>query len=151
MGFVMVPVPEEHVEEAMTMILRISARARLKDWDQAALSELFHGLDEPSKSVLSAVARATLGKQTIDDLAVSEAIELTRREVLGITRECNEEANGLGFPPAVVIRQDIETLPNGRTREQRLLTMTPELAAMVREAEQEELRAAPHPLLSDQA
>lgn len=150
MGFVMVPVPEEHVEEAMTMILRISARARLKEWDQAALSELFHGLDEPSKSVLSAVARASLAKTTIDDVAVAEAIEFTRREVLGITREFNEQAGGLGYPPLVVVRQEVETLPNGRTREQRVFTMITELAVMVREAEQEELRAEPHPLLSDQ-
>lgn len=150
MGFVMVPVPEEHVEEAMTMILRISARARLKDWDQAALSELFHTLDEPSKSVLSVVGRATLAKKAIDDVAVSEAIEFTRREVLGITRELNEQANASGYPALIVVRQEVETLPNGRTREQRLFSMTTELALLVREAEQEELRAAPHPLLSDQ-
>ena len=150
MGFVMVPVPEEHVEEAMTMILRISARARLKDWDQAALSELFHQLDEPSKSVLSVVGRATLAKKAIDDVAVSEAIEFTRREVLGITRELNEQANASGYPALIVVRQEVETLPNGRTREQRLFSMTTELALLVREAEQEELRAAPHPLLSDQ-
>lgn len=149
MGFVMVPVPEEHVEEAMTMILRISARARLKEWDQGALSELFHGLDEPSKSVLSTVARAMLAKTTIDDVAVAEAIEFTRREVLGITREINEQANALGYPPVVVVRQEVETLPNGRTREQRLFTMTTELASMVRGAEQEELAAEPHPLLGD--
>lgn len=150
MGFVMVPVPEEHVEEAMTMILRISARARLKDWDQGALSELFHQLDEPSKSVLSVVGRATLAKKTIDDVAVSEAIEFTRREVLGITRELNEQAHASGFPALIVVRQEVETLPNGRTREQRLFTMATELALLVREAEQEELRAAPHPLLGDQ-
>ena len=149
MGFVMVPVPEEHVEEAMTMILRISARARLKEWDQGALSELFHGLDEPSKSVLSTVGRAMLAKTTIDDVAVAEAIEVTRREVLGITREINEQANALGYPPVVVVRQEVETLPNGRTREQRLFTMTTELASMVRGAEQEELAAEPHPLLGD--
>ena len=149
MGFVMVPVPEEHVEEAMRMILRISARARLKQWDQGAFSELFHSLDEPSKSVLSATARAAVAKKAIDDLAIAEAIEFTRREVLGITRELNELANSLGYPPVVVVRNEIETLPNGRTREQRLLTMTVELATMVREAEQEELRAQPHPLLSE--
>jgi hypothetical protein len=150
MGFVMVPVPEEHVEEAMAMILRITARARLKDWDQAAMSEVFHGLDEPTKSVLSVVARATAARNDIDDVGVAEAIEFTRREVLGIARELNEVATGAGYPPVIVIRNDIETLPNGRTREQRLFTMTPELAAMVREAEQEELRSGAHPLLSDQ-
>ena len=73
MGFVMVPVPEEHVEEAMTMILRIAARARLKEWDQAALSGVFQELDEPSKSVLSAVTRATLAKNPVDDVGVAEA------------------------------------------------------------------------------
>lgn len=149
MGFVMVPVPEEHVEEAMAMILRISARARLQEWEQGPFSDLFHSLDEPSKSVLSIVARATIAKNAIDDVAVAEGIELTRREVLGITREINEQANGLGFPPVVVVRQEIETLPNGRTREQRLFTMTGEIAALVREAEQEELRAAPDLLKGD--
>jgi hypothetical protein len=49
-----------------------------------------------------------------------------------------------------MIRQEVETLPNGRTREQRLFSMTTEMAILVREAEQEELRSAPHPLLSDQ-
>ena len=148
MGFVMVPVPEEHVEEAMTMILRISARARLKDWDQAALSELFHQLDEPSKSVLSVVGRATLAKKAIDGL--NNKVVNGRPEVLGITRELNEQANASGYPALIVVRQEVETLPNGRTREQRLFSMTTELALLVREAEQEELRAAPHPLLSDQ-
>jgi FixJ family two-component response regulator len=145
-----VPVPEEHVEEAMAMILRMTARARLKEWDQEAFSELFHRLDEPTKSVLSAVARAMLAKKTIDDLAVAESIEFTRREVLGIARELNEEATTLGYPAVLMIRQEVETLPNGRTREQRLFSMTTEMAILVREAEQEELRAAPHPLLSDQ-
>ena len=31
MGYVMVPVPEEHVEEAMQMILRITAKARVTE------------------------------------------------------------------------------------------------------------------------
>ncbi len=149
MGFVMVPVPEEHVEEAMRMILRISARARLKQWDQGAFSELFHSLDEPSKSVLSATARAALAKKAIDDLSIAEAIEFTRREVLGIIRELNEQAGALGYPPVLMVLQEVETLPNGRTREQRLITITPELAQMVREAEQEELRGEQHPLLGE--
>ena len=52
------------------------------------------------------------------------------------------ESEALHFPSFEV---RVETLPNGRTREQRLFSMTTELALLVREAEQEELRAAPHP------
>jgi len=149
MGFVMVPVPEEHVEEAMAMILRITARARLREWDQEAMNELFFGIDEASRSVLSIAARSTLAKKVLTDVEAAERIELTRREVLGVVREINEQANQMGCRPVVVVRNEIETLPNGRTQEQRLLTMELELATLVREAEQEELRSGPGPLSSE--
>jgi hypothetical protein len=150
MGYVMVPVPEEHVEEAMAMILRISAKARVIEWDQQSVDAVFHEVDEPSRSVLSATARSALSGSSISDAAAAETIELTQREVLGIVREINEQARLAERPPIVTIVQEPETLPNGRVREQRKLVMEPEVAAFVREAERAELQAAPHPLLSGQ-
>lgn len=148
MGYVMVPVPEEHVEEAMSLILRITARARQLPWDTEALEAVFEHADEPTKSVLSAVARSTLSGTIVSDHSTADAIELPQRELLGIVRELNERAIADSRPPLIIVRQENEVLPNGRTREQRMLSMDHELATMVRDVERAELAANPHPLLS---
>ena len=59
MGYVMVPVPEEHVEEAMEAVLRITRQSRLTPWDQDTMNAFFSELDESAKALLSLVARAT--------------------------------------------------------------------------------------------
>lgn len=138
MGYVMVPVPEEHVEEAMQVVLRIASRARQAPWDQAGVTEVFLKVDEPTKSVLSTVARAASASGSIADTKVAEAIELPQREVLGIVREVNERVQSDGRPSLVVIKMDSEVLPNGRTREARLLLMDTEVAALVAQAERDE-------------
>lgn len=151
MGYVMVPVPEEHVEEAMSLILRIAARSRQVPWDQEAITELFHESDEPTKSVLSAVSRAAAAGTASIDNELADSIELKQREVLGIVRELNEAAAQQSRPPIIVVRMETITLPNGRTREQRILDMGAEMTLLVREAERADLEANPHPLLGDQA
>lgn len=149
MGYVMVPVPEEHVEEAMTMILRIASRARLVAWDKDGVLTMFAEVDEPTRSVLSAVSRSSLAGTSLSDHQIAESIEIPQRELLGIVRELNERAQAGARFPLVIVRQETEVLPNGRTREQRILGMDTELASYVRDAERAELAANPHPLLSD--
>lgn len=146
----MVPVPEEHVEEAMQAILRISSRAKMKGWDQEAVSAVFHEVDEPSRAVISAVARGVIARGMVADLDVADSIELTQREVLGVVREVNERAQSEERLALISVRMETETLPNGRTREKRMMLMDNEIAAFVREAERLEVAEAPHPLLSDE-
>lgn len=138
----MVPVPEEHVYEAMGLILRLTARANLEEWDQESITSLFHEIDEPSRSVVSAVARATTAKGAIPDTEASASIEMTKREVLGICRELNERAQELNRPGLIQVRQENEVLPNGRTRERRMLSVDRMVADLVREAEREELASS---------
>lgn len=149
MGYVMVPVPEEHVEEAMNMILRIAARARLAPWEQAEVTAMFEEVDEATRSVFSAVSRSSIAGTTVSDHQIAESIEIPQRELLGIVRELNERAQTASRLPLIVVRQDTEMLPNGRTREQRILSMDTDLAGLIREAERLERAANPHPLLSD--
>lgn len=141
----MIPVAEEHVEEAMQAVLRIASRARQTPWDQELVSRLFHSVDEPTRSVLSTVARAAR-HGPVGAEKVADTIEYPQREVLGIIREVNEQVQNDGHPPMLVTKLDTEVLPNGRTREARLLMMDSEVAAFVTAAEQEEAAAAP-PLL----
>ncbi|MEJ7582490.1 MAG: hypothetical protein WKF43_00090 [Acidimicrobiales bacterium] len=142
----MVPVPEEHVTAVMQQILHIVARAAVEPWDEASLVTLFLETDEPTRSVLSLVARSVLaGKQLTDEEAAART-ELVLREVLGIAREVNDVARIGGRPVLITTPTVSETLPNGRIREKRVLGMTSEVAELVRAAERTERAASPRPL-----
>lgn len=130
------------------MILRITRNARVEPWDADAASELFLQVDEASRSVLAVVARGTVKGDAPSAEAVADTIELSQREVLGVVREINERTNETAHPAPIVVVTTVEQLPNGRTREQRILTMEAELAELIRDAERAEALAAPHPLLS---
>lgn len=142
----MVPVPEEHVEEAMQAVLRLVARAKITDWDEVSFIEQFRAVDEPTRAVLSLVGRSS---GPVVDQDVADAIEISVREVLGIVRELNERCQAAERPSLVVVRTETETLPSGRTRDQRLLQVADDVSGFVREAERLEAEEAPHPLLSN--
>lgn len=148
MPYVMVPVPEEHVEEVMTFVLRAVARASIEDWDADSMTQFFNDVDEPSRALMSVVARATLAGKELSEPETADMIELSRRETLGILRELNDLARDITPPrPMVLIQRTVtDTLPNGHTRERRVLAMAEEVAQLVQEAERKELMSEPHPL-----
>lgn len=146
MPYVMVPVPEEHVEEAMAAVLHIIHRGRRVDWDAESVNELFHEVDEATRSLLSIVARATITDKPLTQRDAADRIEITEREITALIRDLNDRAAEASRPPMVQNKAVTQTLPNGRTREARALTMPSELAELVREAERIELANVPHPL-----
>jgi hypothetical protein len=146
MPYVMVPVPEEHVEDVMQFILREMAKASLVPWDDESISALFHEVDEASRSLLAYAARATMSGKEIADVQAADLMQIRQREVTGITRDLNERATSANRPALVSVRTVTETLPNGRTTEKRVLAMSEDVAALVRDAEREELADAPAPL-----
>ena len=46
MPYVMVPVPEEHVEDVMQYILRALSRAAIVPWDDESIAEVYEQVDE---------------------------------------------------------------------------------------------------------
>ncbi len=149
MPYVMVPVPEEHVEEVMQFILRAIAQASIDPWDAASISALFHEVDEPSRSLLAYVARSSIAGDDLEDAAVASMIQLSKREVTGIMRELNDDARDASRPTLIGSRSVSETLPNGRTTEKRVLSMSDEIAVLVQAAERAELADAPQPFAGD--
>jgi hypothetical protein len=145
MPYVMVPVPEEHVEEAMEAVLRITRNARLAPWDQEAMHTFFASLDESAKALLSLVSRATAAGKQISQAGAADRLEVTQREILGIVRDVNQQAQNQERAPLLVPQEAAETLPNGRTRAVAVITTNPEVAALVQVAERSELRGAPQP------
>jgi hypothetical protein len=146
MPYVMVPVPEEHVEDVMQFVLREMAKASLVRWDDGSISALFHDVDEASRSLLAYAARATMSGKEISDAQVADLMQIRQREVAGIMRELNERATKANRPAVVSVRTVTETLPNGRTTAKRVLAMSEDVAPLVRAAERAELADVPAPL-----
>jgi predicted ATP-dependent protease len=145
MPYVMVPVPEEHVQDVMQFILREVAKASIEPWDEASVSQLFHDVDEASRSLLAYTARASMSGTEISDVQAADMMQLRPREVIGIIRELNELAARDNHPSLVSAITVTETLPNGRTKEKRVLTMSEDVAGTVRDAERAELANVPPP------
>jgi hypothetical protein len=139
MPYVMVPVPEEHVQDVMQFILREIAKASLVPWDEESVTALFHDVDEANRSLLAYVARATLSGTDITEPQAAEMMQLRQREVAGLLRELNDYAVNASRPALVIAPTVKETLPNGRVTEKRVLTMSEEIAQLVRDAERAEL------------
>lgn len=146
MPYVMVPVPEEHVEDVMQFVLREVAKASLEPWDEESVSALFHEIDEASRSLLAYAARAVMTGKELKESEAADLLQLRQREVVGIMRELNERASKANHPALVTTRIVTETLPNGRTTEKRVLWMSDEVAPLVRNAERDELAEVPSPL-----
>jgi hypothetical protein len=139
MPYVMVPVPEEHVQDVMQFILREMSKASLEPWDGESISQLFHEVDEASRSLLAYTARGSLSGTDITEAQAADMMQLRQREVVGIVRELNERAATASRPGLITTRTVTETLPNGRTKEKRVLSMSDEFAGLVRDAERAEL------------
>lgn len=139
MPYVMVPVPEEHVEEAMEAVLRITRAARLTPWDEPAMIVFFEDLDESAKALLSLIARATLARAQVSQAAAADRLEVSQREILGIVRDVNHRALAQERGSLLVNQEATETLPNGRTRSVAIISTNHEVATFVHAAEQYEL------------
>jgi hypothetical protein len=146
MPYVLVPVPEEHVVEVMSYVIRLVNRASIQEWDETAVAEFFRESDEASRSLLSIVARGVLAGKELTDQQAADFIQLSARETLGVARELNDKAKEEHRPQPILVVPVTEELPNGRTREKRALAMPGYLAPMVRDAERELELAQPSPL-----
>jgi hypothetical protein len=146
MPYVMVPVPEEHVQDVMQFILREVAKASLEPWDEESVSTLFHDIEEEGRSLLAYVARAIASGKEISEAEAAALLQLRPREMAGLVRDINERAAQANRPNLVFPRMVTETLPNGRTIDKRVLAMSDELAPLVRSAERAELADVPAPL-----
>jgi hypothetical protein len=146
MPYVMVPVPEEHVQDVMQFVLREVAKSSLEPWDEKSISEFFHDIDEESRSVLAYAARATISGKELSEADAADLLQLRQREMAGIMRDLNERAVKANHANLLSTRTITETLPNRRTVEKRVLWMSEDLASLVHSAERAELADVRAPL-----
>ena len=146
MTYVMVPVPEEHVEEAMQAVLNIIRRAQLTDWDAESIADFFGEVDEAGKALLSLAARAQLAGKQLAQSSAADTLQVAQREVGGIMRDLNDQARERSRPPLLVAQEATKTLPNGRTRTFGAIAISDRLAPMIQAAERTDLASGPNPL-----
>lgn len=142
MPYVMVPVPEQHVEEVMQFVLRAMTRASLQPWDEESLGALFSEVDELSRTLLAFVARSALAGEDLPETEAARMMQLSGRETLAIQRELNEVARQSDREPLMTQRMVPQLLPNGRTTEVRVYEMEEPIARLVVDAERRELLEA---------
>src|SRR5450631_1595600 len=99
MRYVMVPVPEDFVEDVMQFILRAIARASIEAWDAESITQIFGDVDEATRSLLAFVARAAADGGELDAAEAARKIQLTVREASGIMIEVNGLARETNRPP----------------------------------------------------
>lgn len=145
MPYVMIPVPEEHVEEVMQFTLRAITQAAIQPWDEESITEIYDDVDESTRSLLAFVARAASEGEELAADAAARSIELTVREAVGIVNELNTRTREAERPSLIIVRNLTERLPNGRTADKKVLQMSLEIADLVRAAELAEVSGAQNP------
>jgi hypothetical protein len=145
MPYVMLPVPEEHVEEVMEFVLRAMAEASVEPWDAESIDALYNDVDEATRSLLAFIAREAADGGELIDAEAARRIQMTVRETAGIMNELNTLTRETNRPILVHVRLVSERQVNGRTTDRRVLQMDPDVAAFIRSAEQAELRDAKDP------
>lgn len=113
----------------MQFVLRAMTRANQEEWDAESLRQLYDEVDEPTKSLIAIVAQATAKAKDLTEGDVADKLQFSRRETVGIMRELIDSCREMNRQPVIAPRVTSEVLPNGRTREIRIMVMPEEIAA----------------------
>jgi hypothetical protein len=150
MEYVMVPVPEEYVVDVMTYVARLVNQASRVPWTKEVIEDFFESLDETSKALISLVARYTVADKQVGYDQATQALELSEREIKGITREINERAQRNNCEPLMGAQEASVQLGNGRIAQRWLFVMTEPVARMIRAHERATLPGVASPETSSE-
>ncbi len=149
MPYVMIPVPEKYVRQAMQYVLARTADDTIEPWDHASVSDLFAAIDEPSRALLSIVATHVLsrtrGHGTGGSNGTSAPPPRHGRAHAGHQRVVRRSGTWADHPAP----DRNPELPNGRTEDLRLLTMSQSTAELVQQVDREQLMADADPFADE--
>jgi hypothetical protein len=127
-AYVMVPVPEELQARVLQYLGWRAGNEGSTGWDADMLGTLYEGLDEPSRTLLTRVARGVVEQQPVTLGAVASVTLTSTREVLGIVLELVQRFKALGGPTFPLVLLDA---PDGHGDDQRPVVMPNEGARAV--------------------
>jgi hypothetical protein len=149
-SFVMVPVPEEFVNDVVQLVARLNLQRGFggssNPWDAPAIERFFLEANEETRTLLSVVARGSLAGKRVTEQIAADFMQVGMAEASKILRGMNASLRQAQRAQLVQVDVVSEPLPSGRMREKRFFTMEREIAQMVRAAERAEKALEPHPL-----
>lgn len=89
MPYVMVPVPEEHEQELMAEVLRMSLRKSLGEWEVEPLRAVFEESEPTARALITVLARASNDKRTLSRKQIAEATGAASADLVGLSDQVN--------------------------------------------------------------
>lgn len=132
MPYVMVPVPEEHVERVMRYVLKLVRQDELEDWDEESMHQFFAESDEITRAILSYVAQPDHAGRVRKDQA-ARSLELQRYLPKAVQSLKKRSKKDYGRVPPVRSEKESGEGPGQSTVP--MLVMDEEVAELVRSAE----------------
>ena len=126
--YVMVPVPVELHARVLQYLGWRAGSEGATGWDPDMMATLYAGLDEPSRTLLTRVARGVVEQQPVTLHGIASATSASTREVLGIVLELVGRFKELGGPTFPIVLLDP---PEGLGDDQRRVVMPKEGAQAV--------------------
>ncbi len=152
--YVMVPVPKQHVQGVMAYLVRrfkAEPQQELKPWDQAAVDHLFLESNEMTRGMLSFLAHPSRVGKEFAPVDIARALEVAVSDVAGLLgpmmRAIKKDHRQSVFESRMVSHVGA----SGKTTRRSSLSMSEEIAEMVRTAEKTAAALEPHPLLNPDA
>jgi hypothetical protein len=131
MGYVMVPVPSEHVREVIGMVLaKSSDSSKNAVRDHTRLTRLVEGSSDLTRSVLEVVARAAVEGSRLSLPAAAEAAGHDEAVVVAVLNELEMRAVSRSASLVTVEEEPRDGRP-ARSARTSYLTMRPERARLV--------------------
>lgn len=138
MSYVMVPVPEQHVQAVMRYVLKLLQEDELEGWDEEGMLRFFAESDEITRAILSYVAQPDHdGRVRQEDVARSLELHGYVPRMIRDLKIRSRQEYGRASP----IRNEKDFAGPAGGRPVPVLVMDEDVAVLVRKAEQAVHRA----------
>lgn len=117
MRYVSVPVPEEHVEAALEIALRMIEQGRQTPWTEPDVLDLLADADPTARRLLELAARASSNGNGLSMEQATEALSSNRRVVQGLIQELNSRAREANHARVLITQVDAVAMPGSKVRE----------------------------------
>lgn len=140
MGFVMVPVPEEHVLEVMAYVTRLAEQpvptgaAPVQPWDQEQVDRLVAAANDRTRALLGFIAHRSRAGKEVAPREIASGLGLERSDIPGILGPLNRQFRRDNLAPLFESRVRTVTTAGGRPEKRRTIVIPKESARMVRTA-----------------
>lgn len=106
MPYVMMPVPEEHEQELMNEILKISLRKSLSDWSEPSVRSVLDSSAPRSRELIALLTQAAAHNRKLSRTEVAASLGADSIELRGLVDEINERCTDRSAPYLVLTVAD---------------------------------------------